>query len=190
MEEQYITKNTVVDEWVSINEKATKKSEDAKSDFRNDALFLGAVAVAVSGFVAKINPDATGLMMLASVPLIGMLYSHRKSFYKEKAYEAFALHALQKKEDAIVAEKLPDHLPRIDVEFDKFKTTYKNPSQLSVLGHFRTVAIAATVGVSLAIYNQSMISCNRNEECETEVSPVSEFAPLTSLRPVLRPAMN
>ena len=191
MEEQYITKGRIAEEWKSIHDDAIKRSNDAKADFRNDALFLGAVAVALSGFIAKIDPDATGMMMLASVPLLGMLYAHRKSYFNEKIQNAFAEHALQKREDALSTDEVSNRLPRADVEFPKFKATYKKPSEFRVISHFRTVAIAATVGVSLSIYNQSsVIICNRNEECETEISPVSEFAPMTSLRPVVRPAMN
>lgn len=98
------------------------------------------------------KPTLAGIALATAVPFVGALAAHAKSYNKEYFYNAFAAHALDMREKDIEESEILK-LPRIDREITKFTQsgTYKAPSNLSLVMHFRTAIIAATTGSAMAI---------------------------------------
>ena len=191
-----ITNTTVADEWKDISVEAFRRSEKTEDTFRNKLILVGAATTAISGVLLYVKPDLIGLALSASTPLLGTILAHVSTYKEEHFYRAFAKHSLDKRRDVLLNDTQSyNDLPRIDEEEMLFRSSddYKAPSTVTCLNHFRTAVIGMAAGTALTVvgcFSEGGLNLMQSRNEEHEPSPVSESAPLTSLRPVARPQLK
>jgi|GEM_PF-3301076 len=126
------------------------------------------------------------------MPIVLATVAHVKSARTQKFYEGLTSHCAKEYKNVLndynTAEK--EWPIYDDVKQDFQDNHYQRLSVVSALKSFRTAIIASVVGVGVTAYSQSdnvsNFSLFRDEKNE-ETNQGSEYAPSTSLRPVLRP---
>lgn len=192
---QIVTQDDIKKEWKDISIEAYRRAERTNDQFNKDLVQIGAAFTALSALLVYVKPDLTGIAIATGLPLFGALIAHIKNYKEEHLYKAFASHALDMR-DAECVEDTHKKLPRIDQELVLFQNSesYKNPSTLSCLSHFRTAIIGITAGTALTVVGgfsekgYGVISPYRNEDEET--SSEENSPPHSSLRPVPRPQIR
>jgi len=184
----------VADAWDEISKEAKDNVATARDEFQKRAVLVGGLTVIAGGFVTAFDGGPAAQMMTGGFPLLFLLAASKETYLKTHFYNAMSSWALDKRDQVIESNQTARVTkPRFDTEEIAFNKEYKQPGFLKTWTNFRSLAVVSAITASLAAYGTGDVTVtlfdrNRKEGADNEHATGSEFAPMTSPRPLPRPS--